>query len=81
MKVTKYEENESKLRRLEEKLASLQRTDEMRAAELREELNRLKVVVESARTVRDRTFNSDFTEFTTLERRLKCLLEQSAKVF
>ena len=80
VKATRYEENESKLRRLEERLADLQMTDERKAAAVREEIGKLKSLVETARQTRERIFDSDFGDFSVLERRLRTLLDQSAKV-
>lgn len=80
MKSSKYEENELKLRRLEERLIDMQQTDERKASAAREEVSKLKNIIETARLTRERIFESDFGEFTVLERRLKALLDQSARV-
>ena len=80
MKVNRFEENESKLKRIEERLADLHQADERKATEIREEVNKLKSVVEAARMTRERIFESDFGEFGILEKRLRTLLDQSAKV-
>lgn len=58
----------------------MQTKEEKRYITLRDEITKVKSAIENAKTTREKVFESDFNEFCILERRLKNLLEQTAKV-
>ena len=80
MKSVKYEENEIKLRRLENVLNDLQELDEKKYVFVRNEISKLRNQIEVSKNAREKKMDADFDEFFVLERRTRNLLEQNSKV-
>ena len=80
MKSVKYEENEIRLKRLEDHLNGLQESEEKQYLELRDEISKLRMVIDKSKSVRENIIENDMNEFGLMERKLQNLLDQSSRV-
>ena len=80
MRYEKYEENELRLRKLEEMLNELQRADDRNHSAVKDDISKVQKALETARNNRQRIFESDYQEFLQMERKMKTSLEQSSRV-
>lgn len=79
-KSAKYEENEIKLRRLEEVFTGLQNNEEKKFNMLKAEINQIKSLHEQNKASREKLFESNFNDLTVLEAKIEGLITQNANV-
>jgi len=79
-KSAKYEENEIKLKRLEEVFTSLQSNEEKKFSMLKAEINQIKTLHEQNKSSREKLFESSFNELGALETKIEGLVSQNANV-
>jgi len=79
-KSAKYEENEIKLRRLEEVFTGLQNNEEKKFNMLKAEINQIKSLHEQNKASREKLFESNFNDLAVLEAKIEGLITQNANV-